>query len=330
MQDYDTTGLNPNQDNILNDKDKFGKPRPWKEKKEKSIMLADSYERLGYRKAYRVKECGSFLFFKHFTDGTSKLFGANFCGDRLCPMCAWRRSLKLFGQTSKIMDKALEEKEYRFLFLTLTCKNVYGDELSSTLDDLFDGFKKIMSRKKVKAITKGWFRGLEVTHNLKKKSKDYDTYHPHFHIILMVNKSYFTNTKTYITQKEWTSLWQECLNVDYDPIVNIKAFKTGTKVQTSKSLAETAKYTVKDNDYLVKDNEELTDSAVMILDKALKGRRLIAFGGELKKTHKKLNLDDAENGDLINTDNENSIRDDLEYNIIKYKWNIGYKQYIKF
>ena len=48
-----------------------------------------------------------------------------------------------------------------------------------------------VNRKKVKNVVIGYFRGLEVTHNLDKNSNDYDTYHPHFNIILMVNKSYF-------------------------------------------------------------------------------------------------------------------------------------------
>lgn len=294
-------------------------------------MLADSYERLGLKKSYMVRECGSYLEFRRYIEsGDFKLNGANFCKDRLCPMCAWRRSLKIFGQTSKVMNKALNDKDYRFLFLTLTCKNVYGEELSSTLDELFKSFKKMMERKQVKSIVKGWFRGFEVTHNIDKKSKDYDTYHPHFHIIIMVNKSYFTDKRYYISQDNWTNLWKESLGVNYIPIVNIKAFKTGTKTQTCKSVAESAKYTVKDNDYLIEDNEELTDSAVMILSRALKSRRLIAFGGELRKIHKELNLDDAEKGDLINIDANDQLRDDINYIIERYKWNIGYSQYFKF
>ena len=57
-------------------------------------------------------------------------------------------------------------------------------------------------------------------------------------------------------------------------------------------------------------------------------RRLTAFGGILKEYHKKLNLDDAEDGDLVNTDNE-ELREDLEYIIERYSWNIGYKQYLR-
>ncbi|MBU5678244.1 protein rep, partial [Alkaliphilus sp. MSJ-5] len=225
------------------------------------------------------------------------------------------------------------QKDYRFIFLTLTCKNVYGENLSDQLDELFKAFNLLTKRKTVKQAVKGWFRALEVTHNLDEASKDYDTFHPHFHIILMVNKSYFNKPELYISQEKWTSLWKSCLKVDYTPIIDVRAFKTGKSSHVSKSVAESAKYAVKSNDFIIRDkdgviDEEMTDDSVFILDKALANRRLVAFGGELKEIHKLLNLDDTENGDLINTDNE-ELREDLDYIIERYKWHIGYKQYYK-
>ncbi|HAT4163561.1 TPA: protein rep [Clostridium perfringens] len=107
----------------LVDKNKNGKEIDWKGKKLNNLELAESYKRLGLKKAYRVKECGTLLSFKRIDEELKKLFKANFCKDRLCPMCTWRRSMKIFGQVSKVMDRALEDKEYRFLFLKLTVKN---------------------------------------------------------------------------------------------------------------------------------------------------------------------------------------------------------------
>lgn len=308
----------------LVDKNKSGKEIDWEGKKLKNLELAESYKRLGFKKAYRVEECGTLLSFKVIDEELKKLFKANFCKDRLCPICSWRRSMKIFGQVSKVMDRALEDKDYRFLFLTLTVKNCAGEELSSEIDKMFDSFKLLFKRKEVKGIVIGYFRGLEVTYN-----EEFDTYHPHFHIILMVNKSYFTQSVQYISQKKWTELWKDCLKVDYTPIVNIKAFKTASKEQTRKSICEVAKYTVKDNDYLFEDIK-MTDNTVAILNNALKCRRLIAFGKEFRKIHKELNLDDAEKGDLINTYVDDTIRPDIEKVIENYKWNFGFKHYFKF
>ena len=312
---------------VLMDFDKFGNERPWKEKKLKTIELAESYLRLGMKKGYRVMECSTYLEYKKLKD-EKKLKNANFCRVRLCPMCSWRRSKKIYGQTSKVMDEALKDKNYRFIFLTLTVKNVYGEELSSTLDEMFKGFNRMFQRAIVKKSVIGWFRALEVTHNLNETSKDYDTYHPHFHIILMVNNSYFNDKKYYISQEKWTILWQESMRLDYTPIVNVKAFKTASKVETSKSLAETAKYTVKDSDY-ISDDVEMTDSSVLVLDSALANRRLIAFGGLLKEIHKKLNLDDIEDGDLVNTGDDEELREDVDYMIEVYHWHVGFRQYVR-
>ncbi|OZV10198.1 hypothetical protein CIW83_21630 [Tissierella sp. P1] len=120
------------------------------------------------------------------------------------------------------------------------------------------------------------------------------------------------------------------MKVDYTPIVHITAFKAGTKKQISKSVAEAAKYTVKDEDYLIPYNKQLSKETVFILDNALANRRLVAFGGELRNIHRELNLDDAVDGDLINTDNEDeALREDIKYYIEVYDWSVGYNQYIK-
>lgn len=331
---YKDYNINEKEMEVLKDITKLGKERPWREKKLKTIELANSYYRLGNKKYYRIRECGTYLEYRRYLETQElRLNRSNFCKVRLCPMCSWRRSLKIFGQTSKVMNKALEEKEYRFLFLTLTCKNVDGEDLSSQIDELFKAFTKMTRRKIFKQPVKGWFRALEVTHNLDKTSDNYDTYHPHFHMVLMVNKSYFDDNKLYISHEKWVELWKSCMGVDYDPIVNIKAFKSGTKEETEKSVAEVAKYTVKDDDLIIKDkngqvDEELTDDAVFILDKALANRRLVAFGGKLREIQQELKLDDMENGDLVNTDNE-ELREDIDYVIESYNWNVGYNQYLK-
>jgi len=297
--------------------------------------LAESYRRLGYdNKYYRVKDCGTFLEFRRYQDQSLKLNQANFCKVRLCPMCSWRRSLKIYGQVSKVMNEVVKYEDLEFIFLTLTTRNCEGQHLSKTIDNIFNAFNNMTKRVKYKKAIKGHFRALEVTHNLNINSDWFDTYHPHLHCILVVNKSYFTDTKSYITQEEWSTLWKDVLKVDYTPIVDVRRFKDRNGKGIEKSIAETAKYTVKSDDYIVRDDvtneviEHLTDDAVFILDKALAHRRLTAFGGILKEYHKKLNLDDAEYGDLVNTDNE-ELREDLEYIIERYSWNIGYKQYLR-
>ncbi len=151
-------------------------------------------------------------------------------------------------------------------------------------------------------------------------------------MILAVNKSYFTDKNYYLSQKDWTNLWKQSLKVDYTPIVDVRRIKASDDDTYGKAIAETAKYTVKTNDYLIKDeegkiNEKLTDVVVDTLDTALHRKRLVSFGFVFKEVHKKLNLDDTEDGDLKNTDNDDEIRSDLFSVILRYQWNIGIKNY---
>ena len=243
-------------------------------------------------------------------------------------MCAWRRSLKTFGQVSQVMDYVEENYDYKYIFLTLTVRNCYGEDLKDTLDLMTGSFSKLSRRKAFKDAVKGYFRSLEVTYN-----QEENTYHPHFHLILAVNKSYFDDNKIYLSQNDWTNLWKQSLKVDYTPVVNVKRIKPNTDDKTyGKAVAETVKYTVKTNDYLIKDeegkiNEKLTDEVVDTLDTALHRKRLVSFGFVFKEVHKKLNLDDTEDGSLENTDNDDEIRSDLFSVILRYQWNIGIKNY---
>ncbi|HEY8361905.1 MAG TPA: protein rep, partial [Tissierellaceae bacterium] len=124
----------------------------WQGKKLRTIELADSYRRLGEEfksKQYRVSDCGTFLEFKRFiNDNSMKLNKANFCKVRLCPMCSWRRSLKIYGQVSKIMDEVVKNEDLEFIFLTLTTRNCEGQDLSNTIDNIFNAFNKMTKRVK--------------------------------------------------------------------------------------------------------------------------------------------------------------------------------------
>ena len=161
MQDNDNKILKSRQErfNVIDESYQFlsdcknGKENDWKGKKIKSSRLSQSYARLGMsKKATLVKFCGSDLVFKVPVNlnGEKKLHTANFCKVRLCPMCAWRRSLKTFAIVNTIMNLVCSEKNYEFLFLTLTIKNVKGEELLEALDNIFYGFKKLVLKKQWK------------------------------------------------------------------------------------------------------------------------------------------------------------------------------------
>src|SRR5699024_12746299 len=81
------------------------------------------------------------------------------------------------------------------------------------------------------------------------------------------------------------------------------------KSDIKSAIDETAKYPVKDTDFMT-DDEERNLQRLADLEEGLYRKRLISYGGLLKEIHKELNLDDAEDGDLINTDDEENGDED--------------------
>src|SRR5699024_11391336 len=97
--------------------------------------------------------------------------------------------------------------------------------------------------------------------------------------------------------------------------------KTKNKHKTDRksTIDETAKYPVKDID-LTKKDEEKNLKRLSDLEEGLHRKRLISYGGLLKEIHKKLNLDDSEDGDLIHTDDEEKADEDGFSIIAMWNW----------
>lgn len=313
-------------------------------KKLQSELLAQSYSRIGYdNKAYRVAECGTFLEFARTIgqgsggaprgcpcgapEGTQtanvsnfKLHNANFCRDRLCPMCSWRRSYKIFAQVSQIMN--VIGGKYAYLFVTLTVPNCIGEELSDTITDINKAWHRFIGYKRIKSAVKGFFKALEVTRN-----KDNGTYHPHIHCVVAVNPSYF-KSRDYMQRDEWLQLWQRATKDSSITQVDVRRARSKQNAEgeqavkaLSSAVAEIAKYAVKSSDYLISDNTQLTDEIVGVLVPALANRRLCSFGGVFEEVRQQLQLDDCEDGDLIHLDGE--INSELAVQIYRYGWSAG-------
>ena len=310
--------------------------KKWRIKKLTNLRLASSYRRLGegdrFRKSRLRKDifkkminCGDLLEFKRYGDGALKLSRAFFCRQRLCPMCGWRRSRKIFGQMNAIMEEIGDT--YEFVFLTLTVRNVLWMFLKNQMDLLYKAFEKLRRRRRIKDAVRGWCRVFETTFNWQTKE-----FHPHFHVILAVDKSYCTG-EDYITQKGFADLWKSCLGVDYTPIVDVRKFTESEKGR-GREVAEVAKYTVKAGHIMadlrevrhldphVRDEmrrltDEVTDMIVDCLDDALSGRRMIEFGGVLKAAHKRLRRGDDDDLVVAGADVTGGTG---EYTIERYKW----------
>ena len=253
-----------------------------KDKKLKNPKFSNYIEPLTTKKNIeRIKDCGSFLeLLGDFEMENKKLHKASFCGNRFCPMCSWRMSCKDSLEITILMEHLRKEENKEFIFLTLTVPNVTGDKLDEEIKKYNKAFKKLIERKEVKNIIKGYIRKLEVTYNSDKTSESYNTYHPHFHIVIAVNKSYFTDTKQYINRDRWLELWQEATG-DYSITqVDVRKAKSSGRGE----IFELAKYSVKDTDYLI------SRQVFEIFYKALKGKQILVFSGLFKDAHKMYKL----------------------------------------
>ncbi|EJJ6363191.1 protein rep, partial [Staphylococcus pseudintermedius] len=250
------------------------------EKKQRNQVFQKFIKRhIGENQMDLVEDCNTFLSF--VTDKTlekQKLYKANSCKNRFCPVCAWRKARKDALGLSLMMQYIKQQENKEFIFLTLTTPNVKANELESEIKHYNNSFRKLIKRKKVDSVIKGYVRKLEITYNKKR-----DDYNPHFHVLIAVNKSYFTDKRYYISQQEWLDLWRDVTGMS--EIMQVRVQKV--RQNNNKELYEMAKYSGKDSDYLV--NQKVFDAFY----KSLKGKQVLVYSGLFKEARKKL-----KNGDL--------------------------------
>lgn len=311
---------------IFEDKTENGKVRPWRERKIENVRYAEYLSILEFKRAHDIKNCGETLRFRKIGNHL-KLYQTWFCHKRLCPLCNWRRSMKNSSQLKQIIAETVaREPKGRFLFLTLTVKNVNtSEELKASLRQLTKAFGKLSRYKQVAKNLLGYLRSTEITVNEQDMS-----YNQHLHVLLFVKSSYFKNSNNYLAQAEWAKLWQKALKVDYEPVVHVQAVKANKRKGTDSlqaSAEETAKYEVKSADYMTADDER---NLVVIknLEYALAGTRQISYGGLLKQIKQDLKLEDVENGDLVHVGDEDYTKEQMEAaEEVVAKWDFNKQNY---
>lgn len=312
---------------IIPDYTHAGKNRNWTQRKLSSLRVSEALKNSEWpvqqKHGENIHYCGTQLEFLEKIDGGLLLHAANFCKQRMCPMCMWRKSLKTFAQTQSLMSR-LSDRNYRYVFLTLTLKNCEDFEVPDMISDLNAGATRLFRKKQVSGIVQGYIKNLELTVNLDRHSKSFMTFHPHIHLIIAVKPSYFGKDKNYyLRQKDWERLWKESARVDYDPIVHIE---TVTKSEQEKAVAELAKYPIKFDQKLNEiayQSPLLFDWAIEQLDMHLAGRRLTEYYGCFKDVRALLKQEDVETGDLIHTDDEKPRESELTGVLYKYQWKTG-------
>lgn len=254
------------------------------------------------KKVDRLLSCGDFVTGDIVQDSKGdkllKITHANFCKVRLCPMCQWRRGAKHQSQMIQVLDYLNKkyDKKFRFIFITLTVPNPTADELAETIDKMQAAWHTLVHDfRKLRRVMRGWFRSLEITYN-----KATNTYHPHFHAIIVVDADYFSNPDKYIMRDALLQAWRDAMDDQSITQVSMEAFKgTNTNVLL-KSVQETCKYICKPSGLLDPSDMERTAEVVETVHLAIQRRRLFAYGGVIADARKALGLTSVEgkNADL--------------------------------
>lgn len=249
------------------------------------------------KKAINIDECGTFLELYTDQQGIERISRANFCRERMCSVCAWRRQARFLATTEPALQKIDIETsgKAKYIFVTLTAKNCRGKELSAEITHLLKAWDRLYKRKPFANCSLGAIRNIEVTYN-----KSARTFHPHLHILLLMENSYFKKSN-YLEVETLALLWKHALDVDYTPIVDIRSIKSKHACDNPLMNAslEVMKYSLKTTDYAI--SPHVTEA----LMNALKGRRLISFSGiiaEARKALKYAELDDDNLTDDITED----------------------------
>lgn len=283
-------------------KEVLDKYTPKKDLNRKAASFMEKH--LSVKSVVRFETCSDYMTFLTDAGFTGKrLHRSNSCGNRFCPICTWKKAKKDAIKMSVMMEAVKELERKEFLFLTLTAPNCSGEELSDQINDFNKAINKLFKRRNVNSIAKGYIRKLEVTTDqektitaqLYKRKKDYfdrrglsvgddnpqyNTYNPHVHIIIAVNKSYFNKPTEYINQAEWLSMWQECMDDPSITQVDVRKVRDSEKSQ-SNAVLEVAKYSAKGSDLY--HSEAVFDTFYL----GLKKRQLLVYSGLMKEYAKK-------------------------------------------
>lgn len=283
------------------------------------------------RKA-KLATCGNFIgFLFTMQSGKKILHDVRTCKWTACPFCSWRKATKAERLTMKAWERVQMEKYskdkamYCGVSLVFTIPNVRGEELKDHIRIMLKAFDLMQRRNAVSKICKGFIRNLEITRNNNVKSKDYGTYHPHFHVVWMVTRKYFKSDK-YLSRDKITAIWNSCLRsagytgpevtnkvlakrVEADNLHQVFKYNygglykhdelEGEELRTKKAKAKAEK----EGCTMVGDLDFDADTIKTMVE-ATAGRKLWACGGALREVQAKVKAAD------IGTDDERISQSD--------------------
>ena len=220
-----------------------------------------------HEKAQRIMNCTDFLTYELINQEFLRLKRINLCRERLCLNCQLVNSRNLIKQLFWTVPRLKVPQESSLEFVTLTTQNCEAKYLKDTIQRLSQRQVAFFRHYKIK----DYFRSVEITYNEKTQK-----YHPHLHIIAIINKNsgfpFYEPHKGKEGANKLQSAWYQWYGVPNEHGYNMA---TSYPVRNTKSIFELCKYISKVEN--LEKKEVLT-----VLDKQLKGLRLKTPAGQFK------------------------------------------------
>ena len=253
---------------------------------QKKLMMSDFIEFMEDKnlKLERLKECGNFIKFQSSEDKTKFILaGGNFCNNRFCPFCSWLKAKRTAFELLELIKVVEYTEKLAFIFITLTVPNVSRKSLREEIENFNVSFNRLWKTKEFKAFNKGFIRKLEVTYN-----EERNDYHPHFHLVVAVNKSYF-KSRDYMSKRRLLELWQRATRNPAITQVDIKP----CRMDTVKQVMELATYSAKQGDLY--SSKEVFDGFY----EGLFRKKLLVYNGIFKEYKKKIDTGEVDPAQVI-------------------------------
>lgn len=247
----------------------------------------------------RTLHCGDVISMLETEDRqTRKLKSSYFCGQRLCPGCAYRGSL-VNAVTISAITGAMVDEGYTALLVTVTAPNCSGVQLSDEIKRYNRAWNDLMKNDPYKTSWKHHIRKFEVTYN-----QQANTYHPHIHALVYVKAGYFGgHNKQYISQDRLLKDWRRVFKDQNITQVDIRK----THGQDWQAISELSKYIAKSSDYLT-DYDTFRTYYV-----SLRGKRITGYAGRCKELRAEFKT--------------GGLRKYIEPDLTQYVWLVVYADY---
>lgn len=143
------------------------------------------------RRSARLSDCGSHGRLYLEGDPPHVRLWIHRCGDRLCPLCAWYRSVRVRKQLEAVAKRCEDPRH-----IVLTLQTFPGGSLAAAVAHLRESFRRLRKHEAWISRVRGGAYTVQVTYN-----RQTNTWHPHLHLLADAD---------YWQHKHFSDVWLDC------------------------------------------------------------------------------------------------------------------------